>query len=123
MVEEIYKLKNKIIQHVETEAQDMSRANIHELGELVDMVKDLAEAEKECWEASYYRAITEAMGNSSGYAMNQPMRGYSDMQRQGYGNAMGYDDIIEKLGDEYRHLNPEERTKMRSRVLTKLGAM
>lgn len=32
-----------------------------ELGELVDMVKDMAETKRNCWEACYYETVTEAM--------------------------------------------------------------
>ena len=128
MVESIYKLKNKILQHVERESQDMDRVNVRELGELVDMVKDLAEAEKECWEATYYRTVTEAMEKgSSGYTTGTPMTlaGYgSSAMRQGYDSGFSsHDDIISKLGDAYHNLSPEERMSMKSKVLTMLGSM
>ncbi len=32
-----------------------------ELGELVDMVKDMAETKRNCWEACYYESVTKAM--------------------------------------------------------------
>ena len=34
------------------------------LGEYIDMIKDLAEAEKECQEACYYESVVEVMENS-----------------------------------------------------------
>lgn len=36
-------------------------ATIDEMGEVVDMIKDLAEAKKDCWKAKYYESIVEAM--------------------------------------------------------------
>lgn len=35
-----------------------------ELGKVVDMIKDLAEAEEKCWKACYYKKVTEAMDES-----------------------------------------------------------
>lgn len=136
MVEDIYKLKNKILQYVERETQDMGRINVKEVGELVDMVKDLAEAEKCCWEASYYRSVTEAMENgSSGYgSMGYGSQAGGQQSRSGYGSqsmrsgydstgSMGHGNIIEALGEEYRNLNPDERMRMKNQVLSTLGTM
>ena len=39
-------------------------AEVAVLGEYIDMIKDLAEAEKECQEACYYESVVEAMENS-----------------------------------------------------------
>lgn len=36
-----------------------------ELGELVDMVKDMAETKRNCWEACYYETVTRAMEEGS----------------------------------------------------------
>lgn len=78
MVEEIYDLKNQLL---ESMAKEIDERGIERLDkEKVDMVKDLAEAEKSCWEAEYYRSVTEAM-ESSGYDGQMGMRG----------NQMGYD--------------------------------
>ena len=79
MVEEIYDLKNQLL---ESMAKEIDERGIERLDkEKVDMVKDLAEAEKSCWEAEYYRSVTEAMEGGSGYDGQMGMRG----------NQMGYD--------------------------------
>lgn len=36
-----------------------------ELGKVVDMIKDLAEAEEKCWKACYYKKVIEAMETGS----------------------------------------------------------
>lgn len=135
MVEDIYALKNKILQHVEKETMDMSRIDVKEVGELVDMVKDLAEAEKECWEATYYRKITEAMEGASGYTStgspaNGGGMGYGDQgggsrsgygsMRQGYG-SMGHGELIDQLAQEYDRMPPDEQMMMKNKILMKLG--
>lgn len=79
MVNKIYELKNRLIEQLEKDARDKGVDRLD--GEMVDMVKDLAEAEKCCWEAEYYRSVVEAMDGASGY---MPM-GY-----QGQGGSMGY---------------------------------
>ena len=132
MVNKIYELKNKFIQRIEKNISErgIDRIDINEMDKLVDMVKDLAEAEKSCWEASYYRSVSEAMesGQSSGYSTQQPAndsrRGYSSMGygSMGYG-SMGHSDIIEQLGNEFKSLRPEERSMMRDKVLATLGMM
>jgi len=87
------------------------------MGELIDMVKDLAEAEESCWEASYYRTVTEGMEKNSGNT-NTARTGYNAPQRQDYTS-----DTITKLTEEYRNLTPDERNQMRDRILSMFGMM
>ena len=141
MVENIYELKNKIIKQVEKETADMQRMDVKEVGELVDMVKDLAEAEKSCWEASYYRKVTESMGQGSGYSGSSmgggtgSSAGYGSQQggsmRQGYGTqsmrqgygTMGHTDLMEPLRMAIQQAGPDERERLRNEVKTIIGAM
>ena len=124
MVEDIYILKNKILQHIERETKNMDRIDVKEIGELVDMVKDLAEAEKSCWEASYYKAISEGMEDRAGYGSMAARSGY-DYQptRPGYTQAMGHTDLIDKIGSEYHSLSPNEKAEMKKEILKTLGVM
>lgn len=46
-----------------------------ELGELVDMVKDMAETKKDCWKAYYY--MTAALGMEGGYDEEEEPMGYN----------------------------------------------
>ena len=80
MVEKIYNLKNAVIEQLEKDMKEKGPERIDP--EMVDMVKDLAEAEKSCWEAEYYRSVSEAM-ESSGY-MPEMVYGY---QGQGVGQG------------------------------------
>lgn len=50
-------LKTKGVQNVDTK----------EMGDVVDMIKDLAEAEKCAWEKCYYKSIVEAMEDEEKY--------------------------------------------------------
>lgn len=57
-------MKNEILAQTKKELEERGpdRMDVNRMGEMVDMVKDLAEAEMYCWKAQYYRnAVTEAM--------------------------------------------------------------
>ena len=124
MVTEIYKLKNQFITLINQHIADrgIDRIDVKEMGELVDMVKDLAEAEKECWEASYYRAITNAMEGSSES---------SPTGRNGYGfggtvvvaPSDHTDSLVDQIGKEYQRLNPNEKMMMKNKILTTIGSL
>lgn len=90
MVEKLKDLKDELLMQAE---QDM-----HENGSvdhmMIDDIKDLAEAEKSCWEAEYYRTVTEAMEDGkSGYddGMGYIRRGGMNYDRQGRGYRRGYE--------------------------------
>lgn len=89
MVEKIASLKDEILMQAEQEMHDTGQVN----PESIDAVKDLAEAEKSCWEAEYYRSVTEAMEDGKmGYdgGMRDGM-GYSRPGgRGGYQQGQGY---------------------------------
>lgn len=75
MVEQIYNLKNSFLEKMQNDIDErggIERVNVDEMYKLADIVKDMAEAEKACWEAEYYRSVTEAMEGQSGY----PNQGY-----------------------------------------------
>ena len=90
MVEKIKDLKDEILMQAEQEMHDTGQVN----PESIDAVKDLAEAEKSCWEAEYYRTVTEAMEDGkAGYddGMGYTRRGGMGYDRQGRGYRRGYE--------------------------------
>lgn len=127
MVEMISENKNLVVQYMRTllDKYGKDKMAVDEVSKLADIVKDLAEAEKECWEAEYYRSVSEAMGRS-GYTPDtswqyDPMdgrRGYNPNRdsmgryaRRGYG--MGYHDGMEGIRQQMQQASPEEREKMK----------
>jgi len=119
MVDVIKSLKDEILSKIQETAREKGVDRID--GQMVDMVKDLAEAEKSCWEAEYYRTVTEQMGGKSGY---MPM-GY-DMQngyqyrttggyRRGYGMS-GYGDAVEGVRNILSTATPEERERIKQEM-------
>ena len=131
MVEDIYALKNEILQQAKKELKERGpeRIDVARMGEMVDMVKDLAEAEKDCWKAQYYRnAVNEAMENKYGYPQGSTQMGGSQgvTARQGYGMQtarpgysmmpMGHEDVIGEIENKYQNLPQEEKMRVLSRL-------
>lgn len=90
MVEELYRIKNLFLEKMQNDIDErggIERVNVDEMYKLADIVKDLAEAEKACWEAEYYRSVTEAMEGESGYP-NQS--GYPQGGSRGNQGGSGY---------------------------------
>lgn len=143
MVEEIYELKNKLLEEMMRDVQERGVERLDK--ERVDMVKDLADAEKSCWEAEYYRSVAEAMEGGSGYGMSDTQLGYNGMSsaqggnrggngrsgaqngsqrgyrdsmgryaRRGYG--MGYQELIDALRMELQNADPQERERILSEI-------
>jgi hypothetical protein len=130
MVEEIKRHKDRVLAYMakELEKYGDDRMDVAEMEKLADIVKDMAEAEKQCWEAEYYRTVTEAMGRS-GY-MPEGM-GY-DMGRMGYNpnrDSMGryarrgYDhDPIQAVREAMGGAPTEERERMKRELRQIVGA-
>ena len=134
MVEEIYNVKNEVLKQI---AQDMREKGASRIDpQMVDMVKDLASAEKDCWEAEYYRSVAEAMEGQPGYG---PQMGYDGMygarqgsrgggmgstpqggSQRGYRDSMGryarrgygYHEHIDALKAEMQNADPQQREAM-----------
>lgn len=101
MVELIKETKDAVLERLDKAINEKGadRMNVQEVGMLADVVKDLAEAEKACWEAEYYMTVTEAMEDGSmgyedgmGYmgGGSQGGRGGSQGGSRGYGYRRGY---------------------------------
>ena len=103
MVEKIASLKDEILMQAEQEMHDTGQVN----PESIDAVKDLAEAEKACWEAEYYRSVTEAMEDGQmGYDDGMGCPRGRGRNRSGY-NQGGY----EQDGRGYRRGYERESRK------------
>lgn len=66
-LKDLSEIKHDLIDAVKAEvAKGLKEVDTEELGEVVDMIKDLAEAEKACIEACYYETVTDAMTEEDG---------------------------------------------------------
>lgn len=119
MVSRIYDIKNQVLDRIDQDLRErgIERADMTQMGMMVDMVKDLAEAEKDCWKAEYYRSVTEAMGDGKSgygdYGMRQRMP--EQNVRRGYHDRMG-NDMVESVRMALQGMAPDERDRMRDQL-------
>lgn len=126
-MEQLKNIKQCLVSAVQTQLGDLKKTDAKELGEVVDMIKDLEEA-------MYYCAITEAMEKTSkkeeeGQMMNvnyymEPMyyRGqardsmgrYTSGGRRGYDEPMYYDNGSQSSGNQSN--NGQQSSGMRNYV-------
>lgn len=68
------------------------KADLDSAGKLVDMIKDLAKAEKDCWEACYYKTVVEAMTEGDDERAGYDHFRYSSgrFAPKGHGHRSGY---------------------------------
>jgi hypothetical protein len=122
-MDEIKKIKEDVLRFMQQEVSKYGngRMDTKEIGELADVVKDLAEAE-------YYCSVAEAMGQSAGYSGSQMGYGgqggsmsYQGQQgsmggRSGYGGgSMGHTDPMQTVRELLA--DPEMRTMIRNEVM------
>lgn len=138
MVEKIKETKDQVLRRMEQAIAErgIERMDVSEMGKLADIVKDLAEAEKACWEAEYYMSVTEAMGESSmgydgmGYQQGGP-RGMQDGSRSGYrgqprnsmgqystrrGYRYGHDDMMQELRQMLESSDQQEQERIKRQL-------
>ena len=123
MVEKVAELKDMLIKRMEQviDERGIERADLTDTGKLADQIKDLAEAEKACWEAEYYMAVSEAMENRGympddigydGGSRGYRRRGYN-MSRDSRGRySRGYHEELDGIRDAMRNASPDEKEKM-----------
>lgn len=114
MNEDIKAIKGKVLQFMEQEVGKYGngRMDTKQVGELADVVKDLAEAE-------YYCTVAQSMTKDS-YGYTQPMdrMGYQGgMDRSGYSGSMGHTDPMQIVRDVLANANPEMRAKIRTEIM------
>lgn len=72
-VKELCDLKDKLVCALSGQVSNgVQNVNTNEAGEVVDMIKDLAEAEEKLWKACYYKCIVKAMHEENEYMEHMP---------------------------------------------------
>lgn len=129
MVDKIYEIKNKLIEQVE---KDMRERPDRVDSDMIDAIKDLAEAERNCWEADYYRSVTEAMDRDGGSGYSSDMSSRSGWQNQygsgrnsggrrgydGSSHMMGYKEAMDTMRHYMHNSDPAERERMRGEMMS-----
>lgn len=105
MENEIYEMKDQLARLAKQQLnRGIENVDTQEMCMVIDMIKDLAEAEKACYEAEYYMSVVDAMEEAEeeryGYDDGQSRQGYQEryypneggtdrMGRMGYKNQYG----------------------------------
>lgn len=92
-LKDLNEMKHTLIEAAKAQlAKGVENIDTEEMGEVVDMIKDLADAEKSCMEASYYENVTEAMDEYSDGRMGYDRWRYSSgrFAPKGRGTRSGY---------------------------------
>lgn len=90
---DICALKHNMLHYVMGETEkgfEDDPTKVHVLKEYIEMVKDLAEAEKACQEACYYESVVEAMDNADMFE-GVPRMGYNRLGQYSDGRGMDGD--------------------------------
>lgn len=124
----IKKICEKLMDSINYELdKGIENVDTKELGEAIDMIKDLYEAKKEMYEACYYKSIMEAMekseeeGSEYDEMSEDGRRGYRGQPRDSRGRYMsrrgrgrrGYEEMDEIYPEEwYRDMDRESMGRM-----------
>lgn len=104
-LEEQKKIKERLTEILKVEVSSTEPQNIdyENSGEVTDMIKDMAEAEKNCWEAQYYKMMCEAMNKELESGGDESFRS------NGFGSSMmGFQPEM-RIPPEMRHMMERER--------------
>lgn len=82
-MQRIKRMKEKLIEEAQGRMQNMDGGSIEQMGQIVDMIKDLSEAEKACLETEYYDCVIDAMEDGQRYGYDG-QGGNTSSGRQGY---------------------------------------
>ena len=104
MMDRICEAQHKFLDLIEIKIDErgLDRVDVDEMGELADIVKDLAEAIKYCHEAEYYRLVAHEMADSGGV-------------------EEAHDDTIEAMRHKFQAALPDERERIRRELLKMVG--
>lgn len=126
MIEKISSVKTKVLDFMDQEVSKYgnARMDVKEIGDLADIVKDLAEAE-------YYCTVAQSMGGGQGSMGYQGGMGYqgsmgygggqNNSMRSGYGQgsggSMGHTDPMQIIRDVMSGMDPETRMKVLNELM------
>lgn len=90
-LKDIVEIKHDLVEAVKAEmAQGIEQVDTEEMGEVIDMIKDLAQAEKSCMEAAYYELVCEAMQGDDTAGYDRWRYSSGRFAPKGRGSVRGY---------------------------------
>lgn len=115
----IKRMKDKLIEEAQSRLRIMAGGSIEQMSQMsqiIDMIKDLSEAEKSCLEAEYYDSVIDAMENGRRYGYDD--QGGNTGGRQGYREPYMMDDNGDSDGrmgylDQYGNFPADPKNRRR----------
>lgn len=90
-LKDISEMKHTLVEAAKAQlAQGVESVDTEEMGEVIDMIKDLAHAEKSCMEAAYYELVCEAMQGDESYGYDRWRYSSGRFAPKGRGSVRGY---------------------------------
>ena len=90
-LKDISEMKHTLVEAAKAQmAQGVECVDTEEMGEVIDMIKDLAHAEKSCMEAAYYELVCEAMQGEDSYGYDRWRYSSGRFAPKGRGSVRGY---------------------------------
>lgn len=85
-ISELCEMEKRLVEAAQAElSKGVENVDTKEFGEVIDMIKDLAETKKFCMEAHYYKLVSEAMEDAGEMPEVYPEAlGYRNSRRMGY---------------------------------------
>ena len=101
-MEQLYQIKAILLNSIQGQLSNLESADTHELGEVIDMIKDVAEAMYYC---SMVETNTRKKGflNGNGYANDMEMYSYGN----GNSNSGGNRNSMYTMNNNYREPMPQ----------------
>lgn len=121
-MQRIKRMKEKLIEEAQGRMQNLDGGSIGQMGQIVDMVKDLSEAGKACLEAGYYDCVIDAMEDGRRYGYDG--QGGNAGGRQGYREPYMMDDDGDgegRMGYRNQYGNFPANPKNRRRRMRRSG--
>jgi hypothetical protein len=115
----IAKIKELLVENLMTEVhKGVHSLDVEETGKVIDMIKDLADAESNCYEAMYYKTVIEAMeegDDDDRYGYNNRRYSSGRYAPKGRGSVMGFKPYVdqEPYVDEFLNNPHSFRERMR----------
>lgn len=116
----ITKMKDQLIEEAQSRMENLDGGSIEQMGQIIDMIKDLAETEKACMEADYYDSVVEAMDGDDRYGYD-PQAGRSEVGRPGGGRRYEAMDDGDRMGYKNQYGNWPANPSNRRRRMRRRG--
>lgn len=116
-IRELCDMKSTLVTNVKAHLSNIETAETKEVGEVIDMIKDLSEAVKNEYEACYYKTVIEAMEEGK-HTGSEDMYGYTPMTARGNysmraNGRMGYKPMVDQEPYVDRYINDRRYNDMR----------